>query len=43
MIYKLSPSWVWQDAGRGKGNNDMQGSALIVAYRYILLQKQTSV
>lgn len=43
MIYKLSPLWVWQDAGRDKGNNDMQGSAFIVAYRYILLQKQCEV
>lgn len=34
MIYKL---WVWQDAGRDKGNDDMQESNFIVAYRYILL------
>jgi hypothetical protein len=42
MIYKLSPSWVWQDAGRDT-RNYMQESAFIVAYRYISLQKQYDV
>jgi hypothetical protein len=43
MIHKLSPSWIWRDAGRDKGNNDTQESAFIVAYRYILLQKQCEI
>jgi hypothetical protein len=42
MIYKLSPSWVWQDAGRDKRYN-MQEPAFIVVYRYITLQKPYEV
>jgi hypothetical protein len=43
MIYKLSPSWVWQDTDTDKGNNDMQESAFILAYCYLLLRKQYEV